>query len=122
MTFRLHTSLQTQGILKLFEARDHLPPYISAKIAIALAIRSSEKIESNSDSSGLELNRQTLLGDYDALFKALIEARENRHIEDAEYFPSLIKSYLDAGVKKMADEHKYSSDFFIHLVELDRGI
>ena len=122
MTFRLHTSLQTQEILKLFEARDHLPPYISAKIAIALAIRSSEKIESNSDSSGLELNRQTLLGDYDALFKALIEARENRHIEDAEYFPSLIKSYLDAGAKKLADEYKYSSDFFIHLVELDRGI
>lgn len=123
MAYRLRTSKETQEILKLFEKRDHLHPYIVAKIALALAIRSDKEISKNfSDTNGLELNRQTVLGEYDSLFKALIEVKEQRFITDAEYFPFVTKMYLDEGVKLLQQEYKYSNDIFVHLVELDKGI
>lgn len=123
MAYRLRTSKETQDILKIFETRDHLQPYIIAKIALALAIRSDKEIsKSNSDTNGLDLNRQTILGEYDLLFKTLIEVKEQRHISDSEYFPSIIKAYLEEGVNLLQQEYKYSNDIFIHLVELDKGI
>lgn len=123
MAFRLRTSSETQNIFKTFEKRDHLQPFILAKLAIALAIRSNKMITLNCDNTnGLDLNRQTILGEYDALFKTLIEIKEKRHISDSEYFPTYVKSYLDAGAKLLEQEYKYSTDFFIHLVELDKGI
>lgn len=123
MAYRLKTSIETQNIFKTFEKRDHLQPYILAKIAIALAIRSDNPITLNlGDANGLDLNRQTILGEYDYLFKALIEVKEKKHISDNEYFPLYVKSYLDFGAKLLEQEYKYSTDFFIHLVELNKGI
>lgn len=123
MAFRLKTSIETQNIFRLFEKRDHLQPYILAKLAIALAIRSNKVISSKRENTnGLDLNRQTILGEYDNLFKCLIEVKEQRHIQDSEYFPGVIKAYLDEGAKMLQQEYKYANDFFIHLVELDKGI
>lgn len=123
MAYRLRTSKKAQDILKIFETRDHLQPYIISKIALALAIRSDKEIsKSTSDTNGLDLNRQTILGEYDLLFKTLIEVKEQRHISDSEYFPSIIKAYLEEGIIMLQQEYKYSNDIFTHLVELDKGI
>ena len=118
----LRVSLQTQGILRQFEARNHLPPHAVARVAISLAIRFGGAIEAG-DADGFEMEREALLGDWDSFFKALIEAREERHIEDAEYFPAVVKAYLDAGARMLESEYKYASgDFYLHLAELDKGI
>ena len=118
----LRVSLQTQEILRQFEARNHLPPQDVARVAISLAIRSGGAIEAG-DEGGFEMERETLLGDWDSFFKALIEAREERHIEDADYFPAVVKAYLDAGARMLENEYKYASgDFYLHLAELDKGI
>ena len=61
-------------------------------------------------------------GDYDLLYKALIEVNEERYISDDEFFPNMIKAYMDNGAKLLEQEYKYSNDFYIHLVELDKGI
>ena len=64
-----------------------------------------------------------MLGDWDSFFKALIEAREERHIEDSDYFPAVAKAYLDAGARMLESEYKHASgDFCLHLAELDKGI
>ena len=118
----LRVSLQAQEILRQFEARNHLDPQAVARVAIALAIRSDGVITAD-DEDGFEMDRETLLGDWDSFFKALIEAREERHIEDAEYFPAVVKAYLDAGARMLESEYKYASgDFYLHLAELDKGI
>lgn len=124
MTFRTKTSKQTMEIFNAFAKSEHLQPFILAKLAIALSIRSDFHYSNDDlqDTMGLDLNRQTITGDYDLLFKSLIEVNEGRNISDEEFFPNMIKAYMDNGAKLLEQEYKYSTDFYIHLVELDKGI
>jgi len=50
-----------------------------------------------SDSEGLDLNRQTITGDYDVYFKVLIEQLEGRKLLEEEYFPFYVKAHIDPG-------------------------
>lgn len=124
MAFRTRTSEKTMKIFKAFEMRDHLQPFILAKLSIALSIKRGFRYEKDEleDGQGLDLNRQTITGEYDLLFKTLIEVHENRHITDEEFFPNVVKAYLDNGATLLEQEYKYSNDFYIHLVELEKGI
>ena len=124
MAFRTRTSEKTMKIYKAFEVRDHLQPFILAKLSIALSIKRGFRYVKDEleDGQGLDLNRQTITGEYDLLFKTLIEVHENRHITDEEFFPNVVKAYLDNGATLLDQEYKYSNDFYIHLVELEKGI
>ena len=124
MSFRTKTSKQTMEIFKTFETRDHLQPFILAKLAISLSIRAGFRFDASKipDSLGIDLNRQTITGEFDSLFKALIELNEEKHLSDEQFFPTILKSYLDNGAILLDQEYKYSNDFFIHLVELEKGI
>ncbi len=125
MQFRLKTSKKTQQIYSAIYAREHLQPYVLAKISISLALKKRYKSigdESVSDTDGLELNRQTITNDNDMLFKALIEVNESRHIPEEEYFPYIIKRYIDYGALLLEQEYKYNRDIYSHLVNLDEGI
>jgi len=124
MAFRTKTSGRTMKVFKDFEIRDHLQPYALAKISIALAIKSGFKFDekNKTDMLGLDLNRQTITGEYDLLFKALIEMNEGKSFSDEEYFPDVLKSYLDEGAVLLEQEYKYSQEFYTHLVELEKGI
>ena len=74
-------------------------------------------------SDGLELNRQTITGEYDDLFKALIINKEGRAMSDEEYFPKYLKAHIDRGAKLLMSEFKYSnSRFYEHLMMLDMGV
>lgn len=104
----------------------HLQPYVLCKIAVAVAIRAQECMEDvdfKTDNDGLELNRQTITGEYDDLFKALILQKESRNINEEEYFPKYLKAYIDKGAKMLNSEFKYSNnEFYKHLVQIDKGI
>lgn len=103
-----------------------LQPFALAKIAIALAIRDKFVFESDSkktDNDGLELNRQTITGEYDDLFKAMIINSIKKPLTDEEYFPTYLKAYLDHGADLLYSEYKYSgSKFYQHLINLDNSI
>ncbi|NBK94356.1 DUF1832 domain-containing protein [bacterium 1XD21-13] len=124
MQFRLKTSKRTEEIFNAIYAREHLQPFALAKIAISLALKNGfYSIEGEEhDANGLELNRQTITSENDSLFKALIEVNENRHINEEEYFPGVVKKYIDYGAILLEQEYKYSHDFYAHLVNLDKGI
>jgi len=124
MTFRTRTSKETMEIFEVFARSEHLQPFVLAKLSIALSVRSGFRFSKDSmqDTSGLDLNRQTITGENDLLFKALIEVNEGRYIPDDEYFPDVLKAYLDNGARLLRQEYKYARDFYVHLVELDRGI
>ena len=123
MVFRTKTSKRTMEIFSYIQQREYLQPFILAKISIALAIRKKYKFEGViADTFGLDLNRQTITGENDLLFKKLIEMNEGRNIPEEEYFPNYVKAYMDKGAEILEQEYKYSQDIYKHLVELDKGI
>lgn len=125
MIFKLKTSQETQKIFEEIGAVIHLQPFALCKISIALSLRNVEKLEKkdfNLDTDGLELNRQTITGEYDDLFKALIISHTGCPLSDEQYFPDYVKAHIDRGAKYLFAEYKYSNNFYKHLLELDKGI
>ena len=123
MVFRTKTSKRTMEIYEAIYQREYLQPFALAKISLALAIHSGYKFSGEiADTMGLDLNRQTITGEYDLLFKKLIENNEGRSIPEEEYFPNYVKAYMDQGAILLEQEYKYSNDLYIHLLELDKGI
>ena len=124
MTNKLHTSKVTQEIFNSLNQALGLQPYILSKLAIALSIRKGELFPDDfkTDNDGLELNRQTIFGDHDLLFKTLIVNVRGQTTTEEEYFPSIVKAHLDRGAKLLDDERRYSKDFYNHLCNLDSNI
>lgn len=124
MAFKLKTSQRTEEIFNRIEASEKLPWPTLMRLALSLSIRQGPlmEIELFSDSLGRELNRQTITGDADSIYKCLIELQEGRHIPDEEYFPTYMKGHLDRGAWLLDQEKKYSRDLLVHLTELDKGL
>ena len=93
MIFRLKTSKRTQEIFHELENRTNYKPYTLVKHAIAWSLKENTSVaEYKSDSDGLDLNRQTITGDYETYFKVLIEQVEGRHLTEEEFFPKYVKA------------------------------
>ena len=125
MVFKLKTSKATMSIFEEIGSALHLQPFALCKIAMALSIRNSDNLSDDDfkyDSEGLELNRQTITGEYDDLFKALIISHLETKINDDDYFPKYVKAHIDRGTKYLYAEYKYSNNLYKHLLELDKGI
>ncbi len=124
MTNKLHTSKATQEIFATVGQSLGLQPYILSKIAIALSIKKGqlEQGDMNTDNEGLELSRQTIFGDHDSLFKALVINCQNKAVCEDEFFPDMVKAHLDRGAKLLENEKRYSKDFYNHLCNLDANI
>ena len=125
MIFKLKTSKKSMEIFEQIGQRTNLQPFSLSKIAIALSIASNiplidEDFKTNND--GLELNRQTITGDHDVLFKSLIISELKKPISDEEYFPKYLKAHLDRGAILLDSEFKYSRNFLDHLCKLDESI
>ena len=104
----------------------HLQPFALCKIALALSLRSEKQLsddECKTKNDGLELNRQTITGEYDELVKALVISYQGKYLSDEEYFPKYLKAHIDRGAALLRAEFKYSnSNFYQHLLELDKGL
>lgn len=125
MAFKLKTSKKTEEILTQIESSTNIPYATLIKLSLALSLRKGPLQEEDfkTNNLGKELNRQTITGDADALYKCLFEVCANRHLSDEEYFPGEVKAHLDRGAVLLQNEQRYSgSDFLQHLSELDKGI
>jgi DNA sulfur modification protein DndE len=80
------------------------------------------KFDFDNDAQGLELNRQTITGEFDAMFKSLIEILEDKHLEDDNYFRYYLKGHLDRGAVMLENEQRYSGNFLTHLLDLENSI
>ena len=114
--------------MEIFEeigASEHLQPFALSKLAISMSIKDNKKLSDSdfdTDNNGLELNRQTITGEYDELYKGLIEMHEKKHITDEEYFQKYLKAHLDRGAKLIYSEYKYEKDFLLGLLKEQKGI
>lgn len=110
MGFRLKTSKKTKEIFEEVGKSSNLKPFALSKIAVALSLKEKANIDEykNDDANGLELQRSTVTGEYDAIFKALIEVNLNRNITDDEYYPHYMKLHMDRGAELLLNQYKYS--------------
>ena len=125
MAFKLKTSKKTSEIFERIEGSENLPCYTLVKLAIAMSLRSSvplQEADFHTNTLGRELNRQTITGDADALYKCLIELYSQRHLTDEEFFPVYMKAHIDRGAVLLDQEQRYGGDFLVHLTELNKGI
>ena len=120
MIYKLRTSKETMKIFEELGTSQGLQPFALSKIAIALSIRfgSLSDEDFSADTEGLELNRQTIFGEYEGLFKALLAMEKKAILSDEDFFPTLVKAHLDRGSVLLQNELRYSgNDFLQHLSE-----
>ena len=125
MAFKIKTTKKTEEIFVRLESSHNLPCYTLVKLAMALSLRDERPLaeaDFKTNTLGRELNRQTITGDADAVYKCLMELHANRHLTDEEFFPSYVKAHIDRGAPMLEQEARYGSDILIHLTELDKGI
>jgi DNA sulfur modification protein DndE len=108
------------AIFEEIAASTNYAPFILSKLAISMSLKSKNPLEENdfkTDSFGLELNRQTITGEWDDLYKGLIEMFEGRHLSDDDYFQKHLKAHLDRGARMIYSEFRYSNDFLMALLD-----
>ena len=110
MGFRLKTSKNTKEIFEEIGASSKLKPFALCKIAISLSLRNSDSIDDfeDTDTHGLELQRSTVTGEFDTMYKALIEMKLQRHLSDDEYYPVYTKKHIDKGAQLLSRLYEYS--------------
>ena len=125
MAFKLKTSKRASEIFDQIENSENLPCYTLVKLAMALSLRSKEPLEESdfrTNTLGRELNRQTITGDADAVYKCLMELYAGKHLTDEEFFPMHVKAHIDRGAIFLDQEYRYSSDFLTHLSEIEKSL
>ena len=125
MVFKIRTSKKTEELFEAIAASENLQPYALSKLAISLSLKSDHPLldeDFKADNNGLELNRQTITGEYDGLYKCLVAMKENRHIDDDEYFQKYIKAHLDRGARLLYSEFRYGEDFITQLLSKEQGL
>ena len=119
MIFRLKTSKKTQEIFEELERRTNFKPSTLVKHAIAWSVAEKTSVaDYKSDSNGLDLNRQTITGDNEEYFKAMIELVEGRYLEDEEFFPKYVKSHIDRGSKLLMDMYNHAGSVEKYILQV----
>lgn len=124
MANKLRVSKQTQRIFSKVGQANGLQPFALAKLSIALSIRKGALTEADygTDNEGQELNRQTIFGDHDLIFKCLILMNAGASLTEDEYFPKTVKAHLDRGAKLLESESRYTKDLYVSLCNLEKTI
>lgn len=118
MVFKLKTSAKTEEIFEELGRRTYLKPYTLAKHAIAWSVKEGTSVDNyRSDTNGLELNRQTITGEYDVYFKALIEQAAGRQLSEDEYFPKYLKAHIDRGARILESRYKHAGSLDRYILE-----
>ena len=83
-----------------------------ARIAIGLSLNSennplNDPRFNGNDQSGFEFQRQTLLGEHDNIYKALITQSIGTTLTDEEYFPRAIYCHIEQGMHLLSSEYKH---------------
>lgn len=104
---RVRFSTEADNRLRMLKARSGLDNNIICRLGLCLSLE--EPGEPRSDSSGQskrEINRFTLLGEYDPLFVALLNARHPALGDDDESLERLFLEHLHRGIALLANRLK----------------
>ena len=112
MNFRLRTSKKIESEIKTLQQLLNLQPYILVRVAVALSLKSDDliRVDDYKDNSGLEFNRSTITGEFDAMFKAMIIEHTGRPLSDSDYFPGYFKAHLERGIPILSEHYRYAGN------------
>ena len=125
MAFKLRTSKRTDEIFRRLELSENLPCYTLVKLAIALSLRMKTPLyesDFHTNALGRELNRQTITGETDTLYKCVMQIYAKKHLTDEEFFPAHVKAHIDRGAVLLDQEQRYGGNFLAHLTELEKAL
>lgn len=125
MAFKLRTSKRTDEIFRRMEASENLPCYTLVKLAIAMSLRQKKLLQENdfnTNTLGRELNRQTITGEADVLYKCVMQLYAGEHLSDEQFFPEHVKAHIDRGAVLLEQEQRYGGNFLKHLTELEKAL
>ena len=118
MIFKLKTSAKTAEIFEGIGRRTYLKPYTLVKHAIAWSLKEGAPVDTyRSDTNGLELNRQTITGEYDIYFKVLIEQAAGRWLTESEYLRQYVKEHIDQGALILESKFKHAGNLDRYILE-----
>ena len=125
MSTRLKLSKEISAYLDNLSNKLGLRRNIICRLAIGRSLVKKESVKEyeHEDSLGYELNRTTVAGNHDALFRALITQHEGRKLNDFEYFSHYLRNHIERGVELLVDEYgKINSpvEFLVCLVDFDK--
>ena len=110
MVFKIKTAKRTMELFEEITASTNYAPFILSKLAISMSLKSGTPLRESdfkTDFYGLELNRQTITGEWDDLYKGLIEMFEGQHLSDDDYFQKHLKAHLDRGARMILQAAQY---------------
>lgn len=115
MNFTLKTSKYAKDTLVQLQASTGITPNILIRYAVALSL--SNETDSKLDpiikdfNDGLVLNRSTVTGEFDYVFRAMITQAAGKDISDEEFFPGYFNAHLERGIRLLAGEYKSAGNF-----------
>lgn len=123
MNFRLKTSKDTAQRLISLQDSSGLSWNILSRLAVSLSLRdpSTPPLVDNKD--GVDIHRNTMTGENDYIYKALIRQHAKRTVTDGEYFPYLFNAHLERGIKLLEMEYNHAGNYEKLLINLiEKGI
>lgn len=106
MNFRLRTSQETGEILKSLQNSTGLTWNVLSRIAVALSLNDPTQPNEVPDTSGVEIHRNTMTGEHDYVYKALIRQHAGYHVPEEDYFPDLFNRHIERGIRLLEGEYK----------------
>ena len=123
MINRLRTSKEAKNILEQLNGYLNMSSNaIVLRYAMALSLLHPINIKDDDsviikDTSGFEITRQTLFGNNETVYKALMGATT---LDDSEFFPNLTNLHIQRGLNLLLNEYKYCGNKEKTLKELIR--
>lgn len=125
MSTRLKLSKEISEQLDFLSRKLGLRRNIVCRLAVGRSLAEKESVKNNehSDSLGFELNRTTITGIHDDLFRALINQHEKNRVNDFEFFSKYIRNHIERGITFLYREYSKKNspiEFLVGLINLDR--
>lgn len=95
---------------------------ILCRIALSLSLRDPSMPDPVEDKFGIDINRYTITGENDYVYKALIRQHAQKNISDEEYLPALFNAHLERGVGLLENEYNHVKNYDKILLNLLREI
>ncbi|KDN57097.1 DndE family protein [Exiguobacterium sp. AB2] len=110
MNYRLKLTEQTHLYLKEISNSTHITPNILARFAIGISLKNKQAPSSikGLTISNFEINRATLTGEHDEMFKMMILQHANKHIEEDQYFPDYFNAHITRGAEELYQIFQFS--------------
>lgn len=118
MNFRLKTSEDTGELLKSLQSSTGLTWNVLARIAVAMSLKDPIVPPPVENASGVEINRNTMTGEFDYVYKALIRQHAKYHIADEDYYPDYFNRHLERGIILLEGEYRLAGNYDKLLINL----